>query len=474
MQIRSRALYIMTALWVCASFTIESSQSQESQPVVIPSTSEAPTVNPPTPSITSSEIIATPTSTETSSVPPSTSPQLPEEPTHSEAASLPTSEPSPTTEVSATVTAIKEDQPQQQSSSAIVTETSSEAPSAVSPTPPPAPLVSLPDAASSDDSFSLEDEDKEEEVDERQASIDTINMDEPKGNWLYKRVWWERGEKTYGTVSQIMPQLERERILFYQQRAELDRSVFDQFYLQAGVGLGELQEIIATILQLAEQKREVQGSLDEQERTFLQTVQDKQALLKGLDQQIKAVIAIDEGLDEDMMVLNKQLDQAQGYERQSWQLFKDITRELNDKKARELYYRMRGLKKNIRSIGQYIQRTLKGHFAQLVNSAKTKIQEVQKIIEQLRSERIDLKEFAKRLTQTECQKPSTVPSEDDADAEEETPQEEAGWFWGILNNITQFFTDIYDYIISFVSSTPSQVESDEEVIESAEGAQENT
>ena len=33
--------------------------------------------------------------------------------------------------------------------------------------------------------------------------IDTVDINEPKGNWLYKRIWWEKAERTYEKIKQL-------------------------------------------------------------------------------------------------------------------------------------------------------------------------------------------------------------------------------------------------------------------------------
>jgi hypothetical protein len=68
------------------------------------------------------------------------------------------------------------------------------------------------------------------------AGIDTVSLENPQGNWLYKRIWWERAEERYEKIRLLVDAVWESRTIFFVKRNELDRNVLDPFYLNVGIG----------------------------------------------------------------------------------------------------------------------------------------------------------------------------------------------------------------------------------------------
>src|SRR5438105_2755246 len=34
--------------------------------------------------------------------------------------------------------------------------------------------------------------------------IDTVSLEDPQGNWLFKKIWWERAETLYGKIREAV------------------------------------------------------------------------------------------------------------------------------------------------------------------------------------------------------------------------------------------------------------------------------
>ena len=45
--------------------------------------------------------------------------------------------------------------------------------------------------------------------------IDTVDIAQPKGNWLYKRIWWEKAERLYEKIKQLANEISESRIVFF-------------------------------------------------------------------------------------------------------------------------------------------------------------------------------------------------------------------------------------------------------------------
>src|ERR1700733_9711008 len=74
---------------------------------------------------------------------------------------------------------------------------------------------------------------------ESPVGIDTVSLEDPQGNWLFKRIWWERAEERYEKIRLLVDAIWESRTIFFIKRNELDRNVLDPFYLNIGVSQGE-------------------------------------------------------------------------------------------------------------------------------------------------------------------------------------------------------------------------------------------
>lgn len=255
--------------------------------------------------------------------------------------------------------------------------------------------------------------------------IDTVDVAEPKGNWLYKRIWWEKAERTYEKIKQLAEKIQEARIIFFARRTDLDRNTLDPFYLGQGFSQGELTEIINFLTAQLEQDRK-EGALDEKEQALLNALSEEKKTLESLQKGVKAVTGIDHALDDSLLKLNEQLQQARSYEQQAWENFKAINRELSDKRARELYYAMDTYWRNLNNINTYISDSFSTYFDQLTDRVKQEIDKIKTTMDALKEKGIDIQVQAQKLK-------AGKPAETE---EEETPtvSEPAGiggtiWHW---------------------------------------------
>lgn len=227
--------------------------------------------------------------------------------------------------------------------------------------------------------------------------INTVDVDsEPKGNWLYKRIWWEKAERTYEKIKQLTDKILEARILYFARRTDLDRNVLDPFYLGQGFNQGELTEIINYLTQQLEQERK-EGSIDEKERDLLTILTEEKKNLEGLQKGVSMVSNIDHAIDDALLKLSEQLNQAKMYEQQAWQSFKAINRELSDKKARELYYSMDTYWRNLNNINSYISGSFAQYFDQLDDRIKQEVENIKSTMGTLKEKGIDIQSQAQKL-----------------------------------------------------------------------------
>jgi hypothetical protein len=255
--------------------------------------------------------------------------------------------------------------------------------------------------------------------------IDTVDVAEPKGNWLYKRIWWEKAERTYEKIKQLAEKIQEARILYFARRTDLDRNTLDPFYIGQGFSQGELTEIISFLTSQLEQERK-DGTLDEKEQALLNALTEEKKSLENLQKGVKAVTNIDHALDDALLKLSEQLNQARMYEQQAWENFKSINRELSDKRARELYYGMDTYWRNLNNINTYISDSFSQYFDQLTDRVKQEIEKIKSTMDALKEKGIDIQLQAQKLK-------AGKPAETEEEVALETPEAKGifgtVWHW---------------------------------------------
>ncbi len=281
-------------------------------------------------------------------------------------------------------------------------------------------------------------EKKEEEVEI--IGIDTVDLAEPQGNWLFKRMWWERAEEKYDKIRRLVDTIFQARMEFFEERNKLDKNVLDPFYIHVGLGQGELSEILRDLIERIEEEREEEGFLNEREREFLTLLRGEKKVLEQVQRGVDAISKLDEEIDKGLNELMEQINQVRKHEHEAWQSFKDIARVLNDKKARELFYKMDTASKNISEIAVYIAQRFKTHFQQhLIENARKQVERITSAIQALREKGIDFKKQAERLDLEE-EIVAPKPEKERKVVQEEPAQ---GWLAQIASYLAMPFKALY-------------------------------
>lgn len=254
--------------------------------------------------------------------------------------------------------------------------------------------------------------------------IDTVDINEAKGNWLYKRIWWERAERTYEKIKQLTDKILESRMNFFVKRNELDRMIVD-FYSELGFRQGELNELIGFMSRQLEQERS-EGTLDEKERELLALLNREKKNIEQVQQGNQNISKIDQALNDAIMKLVEQLNQAKYYEQQAWEHFKAINRELSDKKARELFYSMDTYWRNLNSINSYLSDAFAKYFDQLVQKVQQETDKIKVSVDALSEKGVNLQAQALSMKQ-ECKAP--VKEESDSQETESTGLLATLWRW---------------------------------------------
>jgi len=328
--------------------------------------------------------------------------------------------------------------------------------------------------------------DKKDVTETAIEGLDTVSVREPEGNWLLKRIWWEKAQKKYEKIKEIVSKIVDTKLPFFKKRNDVKVNVLDPFYLEIGLSQGQLKEVMADLDKEIKKERKEDIVLDKKELEVLETLNAEKKKIEQLNLDINGIKKIDVALGYDIQNLIQQINRSRRYEENAWQLFKGIAKELNHKKARELFYKMDALWKNVKGIISYINGAFLQHFDLLVESAKTQTERIKNIATDLKTKGIDLeKQFEKiqaeealrraqdvrsRAEKEKVSKPKVeslrpgikMPAQDDRGLlEKEESEEEAqdkddrkepkGWFGTIVDGITWPFKKAWGWISSLWS-----------------------
>jgi hypothetical protein len=285
----------------------------------------------------------------------------------------------------------------------------------------------------------------EETSSQSPMGIDTVSLEDPQGNWLFKRIWWERAEERYEKIRILVDTIWRSRIQFFTKRNQLDKDVLTPFYLSAGMSLGELQIILSEHIDFIEHKREQAGELDEQEREEYETLVTEQESLKQLKADVDSITNLDSAIDKALEKLIDQINEAKGLETQAWNNFKEIAHLLNDTKARELYYMIEGAARNIKNISTYLEHSFLTHFDTLVRETKNHTKKVEARIQALKEKGVSFRTQAEKIAEQErlqAQEEEMAEQEE----EEDRPKPKTGWFNWILSGFKKAFNVVISII----------------------------
>lgn len=279
--------------------------------------------------------------------------------------------------------------------------------------------------------------------------LNTVDVD-AGGNWVVKRAYWEQAEKTYEKIMKLNNELYTQQLNFVQRRNESDK-VTDQAFRELGFEQGQLSEILNKLISNVKLQREQQGEITEQERAFLQELKDKQLDLENMNKNLQTIDELDNALDKVMELITTQINVCRNYEQQAWDLFKAIGKELNDKKARELFYTAESLFKSVEQNQIYVTGELKTYFDTTVQNIEKRLAELKEAVAQLKTRGTDLVKEFKEFMEAAQKKDETISVEQaraQQQAEEQKHKLEArktwtGWFKGIVQdtgNIIQKWT----------------------------------
>jgi len=271
--------------------------------------------------------------------------------------------------------------------------------------------------------------------------FDTSKIKEYGGNWYLKRHWWEYAEGEYEKARQVLEQLFEARMAFFEKRNQLQRSLFEPFYRTMGFEQGELQDTLVYLIDQIEGARAGEGTLDIKQREFLTALQDEKKTLEQLKLDMDQLSKFDDSINKALDLLMKQINQARQYEQTAWKEFKAIAEDLSDIKARERYYTIKTLYKDIKNISEYVSGDFKKYFDNLADVSHKEADRIKTTVQALKTKGIDLKNEAKKLSEEPSK--ASAPSC-------EVKVEEPGYFMSAVNWVGGTLKTTWNYIFGWI------------------------
>lgn len=226
------------------------------------------------------------------------------------------------------------------------------------------------------------------------STLDTLGFDD-SGNWVEKRVYWERAEEAYGKLRAINAQVSQEQLQYFGMRNEVDKQL-TAGRCELGLNEAELAKVLDYLLGVLQA---AQNQVQADKNDFKVTLLDNQDQLLLLQTSLEQLAQFDTDLDSVVVKAIDQVQKSNEYERKAWEDFKQIGRVLNDESARQLYYQVASYRKNSKLILKYLKTDLKNSFENLIARLKAKLSQIKKITGELKDAGIDLKYELKALDQ---------------------------------------------------------------------------
>ena len=120
-------------------------------------------------------------------------------------------------------------------------------------------------------------------------------MEEPRGNWLFKRIWWNRAENKYEKIRALFSNILEARILFFTKRSTADKELFAPFYFEIGMSNGELQETVSQLLKHIEKERKQEGDLSAPAQEILNVLMREKKSLESINADVLTIHKLDAG-----------------------------------------------------------------------------------------------------------------------------------------------------------------------------------
>jgi|GEM_PF-2022038 len=271
------------------------------------------------------------------------------------------------------------------------------------------------------------------------ANIDTTTLAEPQGNWLFKRMWWERSLETYQKLKDLVDKIMDRRVEFFKQRSALDKDLFDTFYMELGMGLAEFSTIVQDLMDRLEKEQPQEEVMSQNRQTLLDSLRLEKATIEQVKKNIDGLKQVDNAIEDSLGIVIETINAVRRYERDGWDFFKEIGQLLNEKKARELFYRLDVAYQNVKQLSNYLEQSFASYFSALETRARSTVAQLHDQMNILKEKGIDLRTRVALLDQPEEVPEQVLSVEQGQEEEEERVKKPTSWWRTIIDTVKSYF-----------------------------------
>ncbi len=295
-------------------------------------------------------------------------------------------------------------------------------------------------------------------VQDSSAGLDTLNVNSG-GNWLEKRIWYQKGETLFELIRTSVQKVTDLRMEFVRNVNHVGHEI-DEFYESVNFERGEIDELLSAIDQALQNEVVVRGGdLSSAERSIKQKVQEQKDQFELISKNLQLIVDLDEQIDKTMMKAFKEIDICRGMETRAWNNFKEIGLELDDKRARTLYYEMENFHKNIDQKLSYLHSNLLAYLQnQLISKIVQTISQIKSQVAALDLAGLNLKKLLQKNEQgdfvilQEREKTQEEQAELQAKIKYKKEQENLTWYGKIAKFFMTILHKMHEWVCVVVCS----------------------
>jgi len=213
-----------------------------------------------------------------------------------------------------------------------------------------------------------------------------------RGNWVKKRAWIKEAQLTNEQVQKDAQAARKSRAQFFTEFEKIDKKV-NEFYVAKGFGRGKIGTLIADLKADAQQEKErriaqarKRSESDDAPINFYDVQieaieQDVKRLDRDFEQfnlDMKSIAELDTSITERLKIVDKQIKDATDVALQSTKQLNDMWWMVDDQKACDAYYTIRGYGDKVASIKKYLEETLFADFKSVISTIEKQIEQINK------------------------------------------------------------------------------------------------
>ena len=223
----------------------------------------------------------------------------------------------------------------------------------------------------------------------QRSSLETLDIN-ASGNWLEKRYWYQKAEKTYELTKDTVAQIVDMRSAFYNAAHGVGQQL-DTFYETVNFDKGQIDRLLQDALQETDLVKADRGDLSPEERDIKNGIIADQKQLEVIGKTIKGIHDLDKSVEDVFSQALQIIENARKYETESWESFKTIAYDLDDKKAEAEYLKIDGYYQNAQQILGFLRNQLLTYLQEtLIQKVTTSVSKVQQSLDDLKKKDLDI------------------------------------------------------------------------------------